>query len=47
MEETAAQLEEYLLVGQNRKDSRYKLANDRIRVLMADPHDNFAADIVL
>ena len=47
LEKTAAELQECLLVGQDREDSRFKLANDRIRVLMADPHDNFAADILL
>ena len=47
MEETAAELQECLLVGQDTEDSRFKLANDRIRVLMADAYGIFAADIVL
>ena len=33
-------------MGQNTEDSRFKLANDRLRVLMADAHDIFAADIL-
>ena len=35
-----------LLAGQDTEDSRFKLANDRLRVLMADAHDIFAADIL-
>ena len=35
----AAKLEECLMVGQDTEDLRFKLANDRIRVLMADTHD--------
>ena len=41
----AAKLQECLLVGQDTEDSRFKLANDRLRVLMADA-DIFAADIL-
>ena len=33
-------------MGQNAEDSRFKLANDSLRVLMADAHDIFAADIL-
>ena len=42
----AAKLQECLLVGQDTEDSRFKLANDRLRVLMADAHDVFVADIL-
>ena len=42
----AAKLQECLLVGQDTGDSRFKLANDRFRVLMADAHEIFAADIL-
>ena len=42
----AAKLQECLLVGQETEDSRFKLANDRLRVLMADPHNIFAVDIL-
>ena len=42
----AAKLQECLRVGQDTEDSRFKLANDRLRVLMADAHDIFAADIL-
>ena len=31
--------------GTDRYDSRFKLANDRLRVLMTDTHDFFAANI--
>ena len=41
----AAKLQECLLVGQDTEDSKFKLANDRLRVLMADA-DIFAADIL-
>ena len=40
----AAKLKEYLLVGQGTEMSRFKLVNDRLRVLMADVPDIFAAD---
>ena len=42
----SAKLEECLLVGQDTEDSRFKLANDRVTVLIADAHDIFAADIL-
>ena len=42
----AAKLKQCLLVGQDTEDSRLKLANDRLRVLMAHAHDVFAADIL-
>ena len=42
----AAKLQEYLLVGQDKEDSRFKIINDRLRVLMADTHDIFAAGIL-
>ena len=42
----AAKLQECLIVGQDTEDSRFKLANDRLRVLMADAHHVFAADIL-
>ena len=42
----AVKLQECLLVGQDTEDSRFKLANDRLRVLMADAHDVFVADIL-
>ena len=35
-----------LLLKQDTEYSRFKLANDRLRVLMADAHDIFAADIL-
>ena len=41
----AAKPQECLLVGQDTEDSRFKLANDRLEVLMADAHDIFVADI--
>ena len=34
-----AKLQECLLVGQDTEDSRSKLANDRLSILMADAHD--------
>ena len=34
-----ARLQECLLVGQDTRDSRFKLANDRFRVLIADAPD--------
>ena len=43
----AAKLQEYLLVGQGTEMSRFKLVNDRLRVLMADSPDIFAADIYI
>ena len=43
----AAKLKEYLLVGQGTEMSRFKLVNDRLRVLMADSPDIFAADIYI
>ena len=47
MEDGAAtKLQEYLLVGQDTKDSRFKLANHKLRVLMANAHDIFVADIL-
>ena len=39
-------LQECLLVGQDTENSRFKFANDRLRILMADMHDVFAADIL-
>ena len=42
----AAKLQKCLLVGQGTEDSRFKLANDRLRVLMADAHDVFTSDIL-
>ena len=42
----AAKLQECLLEVQETEGSRFKLANDRLRVLMADAHDIFAADIL-
>ena len=44
---SAAKLQECLLVRQDTGNSRFKLANDRIRVLMAKAHDIFAADICI
>ena len=35
----ATKREECLIVGQDTEDLRFKLANDRIRILMADAHD--------
>ena len=35
-----------LLLKQGTEYSRFKLANDRLRVLMADAYDIFAADIL-
>ena len=43
----AAKLQECLLVGQDTEGSRFQLANDRLRVLMATAHDIFAADIFI
>ena len=45
-DEAAAKLQERLLVGQDTEDSRFELANNRLRILMADAHDIFAADIL-
>ena len=45
-DEAAAKLQECLLVGQDTEGSRFKLANNRLRVLMADAHDIFAAGIL-
>ena len=42
----AAKLQECLLVGQNAEKSRFKLTNDRFRVLMGDIHDIFVAGIL-
>ena len=42
----AAKLEECLLVAQDTGDLRFKLENDRLRVLMADAHEIFASDIL-
>ena len=42
----AAKLQECLLVWQDTGDSRFKLENDRLRVLMADAHEISAADIL-
>ena len=42
----AAKLQECLLVGQDIGGLRFKLANGRLRVLMADAHDIFAANIL-
>ena len=41
-----AKLQECLLLGQDTEDSRFKLVNDRLRVLMADAHDILTADIM-
>ena len=47
MEDGAAvKLQECLLVGQDTEYSRFKLANDRLWVLMADAHDVFTTDIL-
>ena len=45
-DEAAAKLQECLLVGQDTEGSRFQLANDRLRVLMAAAHDIFVADIL-
>ena len=42
----AAKLQECSLVGQETEDSRFKLANDRLRVSMADAHHIFDVDIL-
>ena len=42
----AAKLQECLQVGQDTEDSRFKLANDRLRVSVSDAHDIFATDIL-
>ena len=42
----AAKLQECLLVGQKAEKSRFKLTNDRFRVLMGDIHDIFVAGIL-
>ena len=42
----AAKLQECLLVGQKAGKSRFKLTNDRFRVLMGDIHDIFVAGIL-
>ena len=41
-----AKLRECLVLGQDTENSRFKFANDRLRVLMADAHDIFAANIL-
>ena len=42
----AAKLQGCLLVEQDTEDSRFILANDRLRALMADGHHIFTADIL-
>ena len=42
----SAKLQECLLVGKDTKDSRFKLANDKLRVLIGDIHNIFVAGIL-